>query len=209
MDTALQQRMSQEATPSKGRDPLRTSIKVSPVGEHLSFQARGGEEVRFAYELGQWRAEVSSRIGAFSRRAVLPVVCSSGEDAASSIAALSKYPSCHSQRQIHVLAGNVSPILEEVVYLGALGLKGGGGGEASGSGEQQESDSPFVKELRALVSDLQVQETPEKLAELGEVLRKLAKSKHEAGASAKDLSCYTDAAILYQHVLSICKKHKQ
>ena len=126
MDTALQQRMSQEATPSKGRDPLRTSIKVSPGSGNLFFQARGGEKVRFVCEMGQWRAEVSSQIGAFSRRAVLPVVCSSGEDITSSIAALSKYPGWHSQHRIHVLDGNVSPILGEVVYLGALGLKGGG-----------------------------------------------------------------------------------
>ncbi|MEM7382765.1 MAG: hypothetical protein AAF400_00305 [Bacteroidota bacterium] len=61
-----------------GRDCLRTSIKASPVGRNLTFEARAGEQVRFHYELSQWRAEVLSRAGDFARRAVLPVVCSWG-----------------------------------------------------------------------------------------------------------------------------------
>ena len=72
-------------------------------------------------------------------------------------------------------------------------------------GEQQESDPPLVKELRSLASDPQIDQQPDKLAELGNVLLKLAASKQEeAGDSAQDLSPYTEAAILYQHVLSIC-----
>ena len=126
MQSALQQRMGQEAAPDKGGDLLRTSPKVTSVEEHLSFQARGGESVRFHYQMGQWRAEVSSHIGSASRRAVLPVVCSQGEDVASRLEVLSKYPSWHSQRQIHVLDRNVCPTLGEVVYVGELGLKGGG-----------------------------------------------------------------------------------
>ena len=115
----------------------------------------------------------------------------------------------------------------EVVYVGELGLKGGGEGEASGSIElravlvdpakarQEEkrdsakdlspySDPPLVRELRALASAPQLDQHPDKLASLGAVLLKLAASKQEAGASAEDLSPYTEAAILYQHVLSIC-----
>ena len=97
--------------------------------ENLSFQARGGEKVRFQHELGQWRAEVLSRIGVFSRQAVLPVVCSQGEAIASRLEVLSRYPSWHSQRQIHVLGRNTCITLGEVVYVGELGLKGGGGGQ--------------------------------------------------------------------------------
>ena len=137
LERALQQRMSQEATPDKGRELLRTFPGASPVEEHLPFQARGGESVRFHYQMGQWRAEVSSHLGAFSRRAVLPVVCSQGEDVASSLEVLSRYTSWQRQRQIHVLDRNVCPTLGEVVYVGELGLKGGGGGEASGSREPQ------------------------------------------------------------------------
>ena len=85
--------MSQEVAPAKGRDLLRTSPKVSPVSENFSFEARGGERVRFACQMGQWRAEVSSHIGDFSRRAVLPVVCSQGEDVASRLEVLSRYAS--------------------------------------------------------------------------------------------------------------------
>ena len=72
--------------------------------------------------------------------------------------------------------------------------------------QAQASDLPLVKELRALASDPQTDKDPEKLAKLGNVLLKLAASKQAAGASHQDLSLYTDAAILYRHVLSICEK---
>ena len=140
IDAALQERMSQEAALEKGCELPRTFPGASPVSEHLSFQAREGESVRFHYQMGQWRAEVSSHIGDFSRRAVLPVVCSQGEDIASSLEVLSRYPSWQRQRQIHVLDGNVCPALGEVVYVGALGLRGGGeGGEASGRGAPEDA----------------------------------------------------------------------
>ncbi|MEM7382858.1 MAG: colicin E3/pyocin S6 family cytotoxin [Bacteroidota bacterium] len=149
LESTLQQRMSQEAVPYQRRDLRRTSIEASPVGRNLSFQARGGEQVRFYYERDQWRAEVSSRIGASSRQSLLPVVCSLGEDVASSLEVLSQYPSWQSQRQIHVLGGKVLPTLGEVVYVGELGLKGGGnnvsfsfeiGGGSSGYDSWSERD---------------------------------------------------------------------
>ena len=144
--TALQHRMSQRVAPDKECDPFRTSLKVTPVGENLPFEARDGESVRFHYQMGQWRAEVSSRIGSASRRAVLPVVCSQGEDVASSLEVLSGYPSWQRQRQIHVLDRNVCPTLGEVVYVGELGLKGGGEGKASGSGKPQGEVSDPVEQ---------------------------------------------------------------
>ena len=74
-------------------------------------------------------------------------------------------------------------------------------------GEQQGSKPPLVEQLRSLALDLQIDQHPNKLAELGGVLLELAKSKQEeAGDSAQGLSLYTDAAILYQHVLSICEQ---
>ena len=115
---------------------------VSPVEGNLPFQARAGENVCFYYQEGQWRAEVSSRIGDFSRQVVLPVVCSSGEDAASTLEVLSRYPSSQRQRQLHVLDRNVCPTLGEVVYVGELGLKGGGNTESSmGGGDEDDGDS--------------------------------------------------------------------
>ena len=221
IERVLQQRMSQETAPFRECELLRTSPKVPPVGENLSFQALGGERVRFSYQRGQWRAEVSSHIGDFSRQSVLPVVCSQGEDVASSLEVLSRYASWQRQRQIHVVDRNVCPMLGEVVYLGALGLKGGGQGQSSTRGKsgdptpfgiqiltaastsQQEADPPLVRELRALASASQIDQKSDKLAGLGAVLLELAKSKQAAGASAEDLSPYTEAAILYQHVLSI------
>ena len=207
IERVLQQRMSQETAPFRECELLRTSPKASPVSEPFSFEARGGEKVRFVCQQGQWHAEVSSHIGAFSRQSVLPVVCSQEADVASSLEVLSKSPSWYSQRQIHVLDGNVCPTLGEVVYVGELGLKGGGEGEASGSGEQKRIDPPLVRELRALASDPQLDQQPEQLAQLGGVLLKLAKAKQEEKrGSVEDLSPYTDAAILYQHVLSICEQ---
>ena len=125
IDAALQERMGQEVATDEGSDLLRTSPKVSPVSEHFSFEARGGESVRFHYQMGQWRAEVSSHIGGFSRQSVLPVVCRQGTDVTNSLEVLSRCPSWYSQRQIHVLDRNVVPTLGEVVYVGKLGLKGG------------------------------------------------------------------------------------
>ena len=144
IDAALQERMSQEVATDEGSDLLRTSPKVTSVEENLSFQAREGESVRFSCQMGQWRAEVSSHIGAFSRQSVLPVVCSQGEDVASNLEALSRYPSWYSQRQIHVLDRNVCPTLGEIVYVGELGLKGGGRSEERRVGKECRSRwSPY------------------------------------------------------------------
>ena len=193
-ERTLQKFMSQEAVPFRECDLLRTSPKVTPVSENFSFEARGGESVRFHYQQGQWHAEVSSHIGAFSRQSVLPVVCSRGEDIASSLEVLSRYPRWYSQRQIHVLDRNVCPTLGEVVYVGELGLKGGGQVYSFDSSESQsellfdpreefpeEGDclSP-VDQLKALASDPQIDQQPDKLAELGEVLLKLAASKQRS-----------------------------
>ena len=67
----------------------------------------------------------------------------------------------------------------------------------------------LVDQLKDLASNPPIDQQPDKLAELGAVLLKLAASKQEERASSQDLSPYTDAAILYQHVLSICEKHGQ
>ena len=71
-------------------------------------------------------------------------------------------------------------------------------------GEQQGSKPPLVEQLRSLASNPQIDQQPDKLGQLGDVLLELVQSKQAAGASHQDLSSYTDAAILYQHVLSIC-----
>ena len=192
IDAALQERMSQEAVSDKGSELLRTFPKVTSVEENLSFQAREGESVRFSCQMGQWRAEVSSHIGAFSRQSVLPVVCSQGEDVASNLEALSRYPSWYSQRQIHVLDRNVCPTLGEVVYVGELGLKGGGDGEASGSGEQRDATGPatqvlasfhplFIQERNGLL----LQGTPKQPAEQSQTNRKRKASR--------DLSLHPEA----------------
>ena len=144
---SLRQCIIQQATPEERYNLPRTSPQISQADNNLPkvtffndsfpFQAQGGEKVHFAYQQGQWHAEVSSHIGSASRRAVLSVVCSQGNDVASSLEVLRKYPSWYIQRQIHVLDRNTCPTLGEVVYVGALGLKGGSGREVSGSGIPQ------------------------------------------------------------------------
>ncbi|MEM7382776.1 MAG: hypothetical protein AAF400_00360 [Bacteroidota bacterium] len=124
--------VAKRSTDAVGSGLYRTSIKVSPTGRNLSFQARGGEQVRFQCHIGQWRAEVFSRIGALSRQSVLPVVCSQGEDVTSNLEVLSKYP-WYSQRWIHVLGQNVCPTIGAVVYVGRIGLRGGGNSTSSDS----------------------------------------------------------------------------
>ena len=134
---ASQQCMSQKATPEARYNLSSTSPKVSPADNRLSkvifdnqnfpFQARARDRVRFVCHQGQWHAEVSSHIGAFSCHSVLHVVCSQGTDVTSNLEVLSKYPSWYRQRQIHVLGENVCPTLGEVVYVYVedLGLKVG------------------------------------------------------------------------------------
>ena len=123
---ASQQCISQKAAPEARHNLSSTSPKVIFDNQNFPFQARARDRVRFVCHQGQWYAEVSSRIGSFSRRAMLPVVCRQGADVASSLEVLSKYPSWQHQRQIHVLGEYVCPTLGEVVYVGELGLKGGG-----------------------------------------------------------------------------------
>ena len=205
MGRALQQCMSQRDLPFRERDLLRTSPKVSTVEENLSFQARGGESVRFHYQKGQWRAEVSSHIGAFSRRAVLPVVYSQGEDVASSLEVLSRYPSWYSQHQIHVLDRKVCPTLGEVVYVGALGLKGGGErGEASGSGSTANAQTPLqarivqgdITSTEALVAALNRRQVPQERAVLEEWL--VAYIRHFCCQSVQEL-VNNDSAFLLEY----------
>ena len=133
-----QQHISQKVVLNQGAKLLSTFPEASPVEENFSFQARGGENVRFYYQRGRWQAQVSSHIGACSRQSVLPVVCHQGEAVASNLEFLSKYPSWYSQRHIHVLDRKVCPTLGEVVFVGGLGLRGGGEGEVSGSGSTAE-----------------------------------------------------------------------
>ena len=94
-----------------------------------------------------------------------------------------------------------------------------GRGDISGNGEEEvgkckPSLSDFnslVDELKALASNPQIDQQPDKLnklIELGAVLLALAASKQKSGNSTQDLSLYTDAAILYQHVLSIYEQNK-
>ena len=221
IERVLQQRMSQETAPDEGRDLLRTFPKVTSVEENLSFQARGGESVRFACQMGHWRAEVSSHIGDFSRRAVLPVVYSQGEDVASRLEVLSRYASWQRQRQIHVVDRNVCPMLGEVVYLGALGLKGGGQGQSSTRGKsgdptsfgiqiltaastsQQELDPPLVTELRALASASQIDQKSDKLAGLGAVAIGAGKIQ----ASSRSLSGGSLPLHRGSHLVSTCIEH--
>ena len=63
---------------------------------------------------------------------MLPVVCSQGKDVASSLEVLSRCPNWYSQRQIYVLDKKVCPTLGEVVFVGKIGLRGGGQGQSSG-----------------------------------------------------------------------------
>ena len=191
IDAALQERMSQEAVPSRGRGLLRIFPKINTVGEHLPFEARGGERVRFHYQMGQWRAEVSSHIGSASRRAVLPVVCRQGEDVASSLEVLSRYSSWQRQRQIYVLDRNVCPTLGEVVYVGGLGLKGGSGGEASANEAQINATTSVTQVLtsfQSLVSQerngLLLQGTPKQPAEQSQPNRKRKASRELSPHSA-------------------------
>ena len=124
IERVLQQRMSQEAVPFRERDLLRTSPKVTPVEGSLPFQARGGESVRFACQMGHWRAEVFSSIGACSWLAVLPVVCGLGRNVGGKLRALQRCSSWYIQQRIHMLSGQQVSYVRELVYGGASRWEG-------------------------------------------------------------------------------------
>ena len=185
--------------------PKHGQAMVSTVGENWSFQARGGESVLFYDQGGQWLAEVSSHIGAFSHRAVLPVVCRQGADVARSLKVLSKYPKSDSQRQIHVLDREMFPTLGKVVYIGELRPKEGGeGGEASGSGGttsaptslQARIEQGDITSTEALVAALNSTQDSEKRAVLEEWLA--AYIRHFCCQSVQEL-VNNDSAFLLEY----------
>ena len=80
-----QPRQATPATPVQSSSPA----EKTPLGiAHQVFLAQGGQQVRFMRKDAQWMARVTERIGAFSRIAVLPVVCQGHGDIEATLRAL-------------------------------------------------------------------------------------------------------------------------
>ena len=88
------------------------------------------------------QATVTRRIGHLDCVEKLPVVCQSHGDIEAALAALQNQPNRHTQRRIHVLETNQPPYAPRMVYVGAMGLRGGGGEHYVKVAPDSDSDDP-------------------------------------------------------------------
>lgn len=95
------------------------------------FLAQGGQQVCFMHQDGQWQARIMERIGEFYRSEELPVVCQGHGDVQEALKALQAQDKLLHKYWVHVLpATHAHPTM---VYLGRLGLLGGGNSQSSSS----------------------------------------------------------------------------
>ncbi len=100
-----------------------SSAALSPIsGQHYLISQ--GRQVSFQQEeSGVWQARV---VDVWGGTQVLPVVCAPDQTQAQAIAALSGKILIQHKHGIHILETSQPPWAPRVVYVGALGLRGGG-----------------------------------------------------------------------------------
>jgi flagellar biosynthesis GTPase FlhF len=86
--------------------------------------ASTGKEVVFSQVEGSWTAVVKETWGTFTREESLPVLCKG--DVWAALHNLQGKAAIHTKRHIHILETHQPPWAPKVVYVGALGVRGGG-----------------------------------------------------------------------------------
>jgi serine/threonine protein kinase len=106
-----------------------------------SFRAKSGQEVSFKQlPSGQWEAEVKECLPAgFSRKLLLPVFLEPGQ----SINKLSGYSSLRQKNHIHIVLGKA----KNYIFIGRIGLLGGGYGEKNVSNPNMSDEFTSEKGL--------------------------------------------------------------
>ena len=98
------------------------SLTKAPITSTPSYVIAQGCQVRFEAQVGTWKAQVQDVWGRVQR---LPVVCMPEQTPDQAIKALAaKIPAQH-KYCIHILETDQAPWAPRVVYVGALGLRGG------------------------------------------------------------------------------------
>ena len=129
----------------------------TPIGP---FVLASGQEVLFSLVGAYWQARVTDRWGTFSRKTTLPVI--GKEDVSVALHNLQGQEAGHTQRRIHILETNQPPWAPRVVYVGAMGLRGGM--EKKAKQVQEKTDLVYASKTikHVSVADLQLHETSEK-----------------------------------------------
>ena len=84
------------------------------------FTASGGAQVAFSQVEGNWQAQ--EVFGYFSRK--LPIVCKG--DLEAKLQELQDKPDVYTRHRLHILATDQPPYAPRCVYVGKIGLRGGG-----------------------------------------------------------------------------------
>ncbi len=113
-----------------------TECKASHLKPSISlvlqpYPSAQGHQVRFQEANGKWLAQVQDVWGCAQ---LLPVVCAPDQNLAQAIQKLARRAPGQHKYWVHVLETNQPP--SRVVYVGALGLRGGGNGSSSGGGHE-------------------------------------------------------------------------
>ena len=115
-------------TTSSTSAPTTAQIASDPCGPFaLSF----GEEVTFHRVTGQWQAQVKETLGACSREQTLPVRFAG--DPFVQLKNLQELGARYTKNRIHILQTDQAPWAPRCIYVGAMGLKGGGNSSSRSS----------------------------------------------------------------------------
>ena len=98
--------------------------QVPPGTLRQTYLAKGGHQVNFIHQDGQWWARVNEHLPiGFTRRIDLPVYCEPGL----CVAEVDQHDQTWHKHRIHVCFPEKTPDQRGYVYVGSMGLKGGGG----------------------------------------------------------------------------------
>ena len=115
-----------QASPLTKSPSLKPASKavVSPKAPIGPFKLSSGEAVSFSQVSGQWQASVKESYGPLSREMTLPVLCSG--DLSAALRSLQGQEAVYRKGLIHILETAQVPWASRCIYIGELGLKGGG-----------------------------------------------------------------------------------
>ena len=171
-------------------------LTLSRSGSEVSFQGDceeiceldiEGHGLLQIYRAGDdYAGRILERVGPFSRTSTVPLFCKGFSDPGEATRALARLPRSALRRRVHVLSDRVSGA-ERFVFLGDLGLLGGGDREPpSGSGAlgRQTAAPSRPKKPRSLISPYIVPHFAGRKEEFGELVEAFAESSESVVVKA-------------------------
>jgi len=154
--------MKSTSSPLSQSLPLKSETKaIASLGTPMGpFVLASGQEVVFGRVADHWQASVQDMWGTLCRETTLPVICKG--DLSAALHNLRGQGAVHQQKLIHILQTDQLPWAPSVVYVGAMGLKGGMEKEARQAQGQTHTVHASGKIDRVAVSGLQVHERSDK-----------------------------------------------